>query len=96
MLLYLTQKKCAPSSADRVPGYEPVGREFESPGARQKKPKSNIVRFRFLFIQAEGLVYHHTKCAYHQRSCISSRSACIDFGLMIYKTFALVIYKTAF
>lgn len=27
---------CARSSVDRVPGYEPVGREFESPRARQK------------------------------------------------------------
>ena len=30
-------KKCACSSVDRVPGYEPVGRGFESPQARQKK-----------------------------------------------------------
>ena len=28
---------CARSSVDRVPGYEPVGRGFESPRARQKK-----------------------------------------------------------
>ena len=29
---------CALSSADRVPGYEPVGQRFESSRARQKKP----------------------------------------------------------
>ena len=28
---------CARSSADRVPGYEPVGRGFESPRARHEK-----------------------------------------------------------
>ena len=28
---------CALSSADRVPGYEPVGQRFESSRARQKK-----------------------------------------------------------
>lgn len=31
------KSKCARSSADRVPGYEPVGRGFESPRARQEK-----------------------------------------------------------
>ena len=30
----LLNMECACSSADRVPGYEPVGRGFESPGAR--------------------------------------------------------------
>ena len=30
------QEMCAHSSADRVPGYEPVGRRFESYQARQK------------------------------------------------------------
>ena len=30
-------RKCARSSVDRVPGYEPVGRGFESPRARQQK-----------------------------------------------------------
>ncbi len=28
--------ECACSSADRVPGYEPVGRGFESPQARHE------------------------------------------------------------
>ncbi len=37
MLLYTgTNKICACSSVDRVPGYEPVGRRFESCQARQK------------------------------------------------------------
>ena len=36
----LLDMECACSSADRVPGYEPVGRGFESPQARQKKAKS--------------------------------------------------------
>ena len=30
--------KCATSSVDRVPGYEPVGRRFESCVAREKPP----------------------------------------------------------
>lgn len=30
------QEMCAHSSADRVPGYEPVGRRFKSCWARQK------------------------------------------------------------
>ena len=46
------RNKCAPSSADRVPGYEPVGREFESPGARQERlswtPKVRWVFFYFI------------------------------------------------
>ena len=33
----LKQMECACSSADRVPGYEPVGRGFESPQARQNR-----------------------------------------------------------
>ncbi len=37
MVLYVSKKKRAPSSADRVPGYEPVGRGFESPGARHNQ-----------------------------------------------------------
>ena len=35
--LYRKLYGCALSSADRVPGYEPVGREFESPRARHVK-----------------------------------------------------------
>ena len=31
--------KCALSSVDRVPGYEPVGRRFESSRARQETRK---------------------------------------------------------
>ena len=33
--------KCAHSSVDRVPGYEPVGRRFESSWARQHKDRSS-------------------------------------------------------
>ena len=36
---------CALSSADRVPGYEPVGRGFESPQARQNKKPSHVTWF---------------------------------------------------
>ena len=38
---------CALSSADRVPGYEPVGREFESPRARHKKKTTQQGGFSF-------------------------------------------------
>ena len=51
MLLYVSKNKCAPSSADRVPGYEPVGRGFESPGARQKRKDTRVVSFLFLLKQ---------------------------------------------
>ena len=75
------------SSVDRVPGYEPVGRRFESCRARQKKAKSKFdLAF---FIQAAGLAYHRrAKCgAYHQPlwGCISSRASVhLSCGLMIY------------
>ena len=39
---------CACSSVDRVPGYEPVGRGFESPQARQQKP---VLIFKTGFLQ---------------------------------------------
>ena len=51
---YISRKrKCAPSSADRVPGYEPVGREFESPGARHKQKRQDLL-LSFLFISPWG------------------------------------------
>ena len=43
---------CACSSVDRVPGYEPVGRGFESPQARQKKAKSMTWLFSTKFARA--------------------------------------------
>ncbi len=56
---------CAGSSVDRVPGYEPVGRGFESPPARQQKqPPNREVAFVFTlwglyenpFASAKGFV----------------------------------------
>ena len=41
---------CACSSVDRVPGYEPVGRGFESPQARQKETTIFERRLSFLFV----------------------------------------------
>lgn len=47
MIIYLIVE-CACSSVDRVPGYEPVGREFESPQARQKeKPPARWLFFLY-------------------------------------------------
>ena len=44
---------CAASSVDRVPGYEPVGRRFESCAARQEKnpylSMTSLGSFHFLF-----------------------------------------------
>ena len=37
VVLYIGVKESATSSVDRVPGYEPVGRRFESCVARQTK-----------------------------------------------------------
>ena len=46
---------CACSSVDRVPGYEPVGRRFESSRARQQKENFCLSKVLFLFIQAARL-----------------------------------------
>ena len=47
VIIYLIVE-CACSSVDRVPGYEPVGREFESPQARQKeKPPARWLFFLY-------------------------------------------------
>ena len=60
---------CAHSSVDRVPGYEPVGRRFESSWARQKARTPFGVRafcsFRGLMrtCAAGTKVRKHTKCA---------------------------------
>ena len=48
MVLYCLQK-CALSSADRVPGYEPVGREFESPRARHKQKRQDLLLSFFVY-----------------------------------------------
>ena len=45
---------CALSSADRVPGYEPVGRRFESCRARQKKKTRSSVSFSFCVTYCTG------------------------------------------
>ena len=36
VVLYMSTQECALSSADRVPGYEPVGQRFESSRARHE------------------------------------------------------------
>ena len=41
---------CALSSADRVPGYEPVGQRFESSRARQKKHLKLLLGVLFLVV----------------------------------------------
>ena len=50
------QEMCAHSSADRVPGYEPVGRGFESPWARHKKKDTNGVLFLMASMDSNGAV----------------------------------------
>ena len=44
-------RKCAISSVDRVPGYEPVGRRFESCVARHETFKRNLGGFLLLFFR---------------------------------------------
>ena len=54
---------CALSSADRVPGYEPVGQRFESSRARQKKDfglKSEV--FFLVFPKYENLSKMRKHC----------------------------------
>ena len=41
---------CALSSADRVPGYEPVGQRFKSSRARQKKDFGLLFEVFFLVV----------------------------------------------
>ena len=56
---------CALSSVDRVPGYEPVGRRFESSRARHKQKKTPL---RCLFLLSCGVpllsrtLHLHSKC----------------------------------
>ena len=47
-MCYYIYCKSALSSADRVPGYEPVGREFESPRARHKQKTTLLGGFLFI------------------------------------------------
>ena len=48
--------KCPCSSVDRVPGYEPVGRRFESRQARQKKAKlRDLAFFSYIRLTARGI-----------------------------------------
>ena len=89
---------CAHSSVDRVPGYEPVGRRFESSWARQQKQNiclpTNVL---FLFIQAACLAYHRLakRGAYHQRrraALVSHHApACILLRLDYIQHFVLII-----
>ena len=52
---------CALSSVDRVPGYEPVGRRFESSRARQTKNTPNRGVFLFGTPCAEPCAQHALK-----------------------------------
>ena len=85
------------SSADRVPGYEPVGQRFESSRARQKS--TCFCKSIFLSI-AKTMVYHHTL------ACISSMAAycrhCISYiktaatSIEAAAVFVLIIYCAEF
>ena len=46
--------RCACSSVDRVPGYEPVGRRFESCQARQQRRDPSGLFFVGLFVQKDS------------------------------------------
>ena len=50
-LATIIECECACSSVDRVPGYEPVGRRFESCQARHVGAKSALLRRLFCFWQ---------------------------------------------
>ena len=53
--------ECACSSADRVPGYEPVGRGFESPQARHKNLCQQTEVFCFPFWKNGGAAFYIMK-----------------------------------
>ena len=82
---------------DRVPGYEPVGRGFESLMPRQQKENFCLPKVLFLFIQAAGLAYHRRakRGAYHQgrRAALVSHhaQACISLRLDDIQHFVLMI-----
>ena len=59
---------CACSSVDRVPGYEPVGRRFESCQARHRRSK---VRF------APAFFYYRPPILLHPKDWLVFRLACI-------------------
>ena len=56
----LQNMECACSSADRVPGYEPVGRGFESPQARHKKTLRLLTKgfFNDIRFAYDGIGYY--------------------------------------
>ena len=66
---------CARSSVDRVPGYEPVGRGFESPRARQQKKerlstKTNVLFFELSVPQAEREVCFASEAHFVREVCL--------------------------
>ena len=63
---YRNKVHAALAQLDRVFGYEPKGRGFESPTARQKRSNFCLPKVTSFFIQAAGLAYHHAL------ACISS------------------------
>ena len=49
---------CALSSVDRVPGYEPVGRRFESSRARHRKSPTTVGDFFITALADERLAHN--------------------------------------
>ncbi len=85
---------CAHSSVDRVPGYEPVGRRFESSWARQQKGTFGIQKFLFVYPSRRlgissrlGRVYHQghfsTLVSHHALACIFLRLDDIQHAVLM-------------
>ena len=79
---------------DRATDSDSVGRRFKSYRVGQKFDKFRLVEF-FIHCESNGIssrfsVYLITEGVYHQPPAVSF------FAMMIYKAFALVIYKTSF
>ena len=102
----LERAYAALAQLDRVPGYEPVGRGFESLMPRQQKRNFCLPKVPFLFIQAAGLVYHPTqvgissraRCAlvsHHAPACIYLRLDDIQGYALIYlQNYGMIISTT--
>ena len=68
--------ECACSSADRVPGYEPVGRGFESPQARQKETTIFERRLSFLFVLCTFL----SNCRFQRKGSFALQNLEYQYG----------------
>ena len=81
MIFYLTERKFVVLFLDRVTGYEPVGRGFESLQARQAKKASQNV-MSFLLSQEGQVVYPSSISKELKKHC---KLQCFFFFILLLK-----------